>query len=35
MLDTAISILNNGRSLECDKNLLSIKDILNLIPGTI
>ncbi len=35
MLNTAISILNNGRSLECDKNLLSIKDILNLIPGTI
>ena len=35
MLNTAISILEKGRSLECDSNLLSIKDILNLIPGTI
>ena len=35
MLKTAISILENGRSLECDSDLLSIKDILNLIPGTI
>ena len=35
MLNTAISILKNGRSLECDENLLSIKEILNLIPGTI
>ena len=35
MLNTANSILRNGRSLECDSDLLSIKDILNLIPGTI
>ena len=35
MLNTAVSILENGRSLECDSNLLSIKDILNLIPGTV
>ena len=34
MLNTAMSILKNGRSFECDKNLLSIKEILNLIPGT-
>ena len=35
MLNTANSILRNGRSLECDSDLLSIKDILNLIPGTV
>ena len=34
MLDTAKSILENGRSLECDESLMSIKDILELIPGT-
>ena len=34
MLETAKSILENGRSAECDTKLLSIKDILNLIPGT-
>ena len=35
MLNTAKSILQNKRSLECDKDLMSIKDILELIPGTI
>lgn len=34
MLDVAGSILKHGRSLEAEKNLLSIKDILELIPGT-
>ena len=34
MLDVAKSILKNDRSHEAEKNLLSIKDILNLIPGT-
>jgi len=34
MVNTAKSILKNGRSLECDDSLLSIKDILELIPGT-
>lgn len=34
MVKTAKSILVNNRSLECDKNLLPIKDILALIPGT-
>jgi phosphoenolpyruvate phosphomutase len=34
MQNTANMILENKRSLECDKNLLSIKEILNLIPGT-
>ena len=34
MQNTAISILQHGRSLECDENMLSIKEILNLIPGT-
>lgn len=34
MLDTAKSILENGRSLEADKNCISIKEILELIPGT-
>ena len=33
MRKTAISILKNNRSLECDTNIMSIKDILNLIPG--
>ena len=34
MRKTAISILENGRSLECDSEIMSIKEILNLIPGT-
>lgn len=34
MMDAAISILENGRSKELDAKLLSIKDILELIPGT-
>lgn len=34
MVNTAESILKNQRSLECDENLLSIKNILDLIPGT-
>ena len=33
MRKTALSILKNGRSLECDKSIMSIKEILNLIPG--
>lgn len=34
MMDTARSILEHGRSKEVDSKLLSIKDILELIPGT-
>lgn len=34
MLSVATSILTHGRSLECDDACLSIKDILELIPGT-
>ena len=34
MQDTAKSILQHSRSLECDDRMLSIKEILNLIPGT-
>lgn len=34
MIKTAESILKNKRSLEVEKNLLSIKQILELIPGT-
>ena len=34
MIKTAKSILANGRSSDVDKNLLSIKEILELIPGT-
>jgi len=34
MVDTAKSILENGRSLECDSRMMSIKSILELIPGT-
>ncbi|MBN2782581.1 MAG: phosphoenolpyruvate mutase [Campylobacterales bacterium] len=34
MMDTAKSILENDRSFEAEKNLLSIKKILDLIPGT-
>ncbi len=34
MMGTAKSILEYGRSAECDENMLSIKEILELIPGT-
>lgn len=34
MQQTAETILKNKRSLECDDNMLSIKQILELIPGT-
>lgn len=34
MMRTAQTILENGRSLECDNELLSIRDVLELIPGT-
>ena len=34
MMSVAKSILNNDRSLEAEESLLSIKEILNLIPGT-
>ena len=34
MLATAQSILQHGRAAEADENLLSIKEILDLIPGT-
>ena len=34
MVNTAKSILEHRRSAECDTNMLSIKDILDLIPGT-
>ena len=34
MQETARSILKHSRSLECDDKMLSIKDILELIPGT-
>ena len=34
MQRTAQSILKHSRSLECDERMLSIKEILNLIPGT-
>ena len=33
MKETAISILENERSLECDNSIMSIKEILNLIPN--
>lgn len=33
MIKTAKSILNNARSYECSKDMMSIKEILNLIPG--
>lgn len=35
MLNVAESILTHGRSLECDKQCLSLNKILKLIPGTI
>jgi len=34
MKEVAENILANSRSKEVDKKLLSIKEILNLIPGT-
>lgn len=34
MLDVASKILKNGRAKEAEKNLFSINNILNLIPGT-
>jgi phosphoenolpyruvate mutase len=34
MQETAKSILSNSRSAECDANMMPIKDILELIPGT-
>lgn len=34
MMNTAISILTHQRSAECDERMLSIKEILELIPGT-
>ena len=34
MVNAAKSILKNQRSKEADDNLISIKEILNLIPGT-
>jgi phosphoenolpyruvate phosphomutase len=34
MLKVAKSILKHGRSLECEESCLSIKEILELIPGT-
>ena len=35
MQATAEMILRNGRSAECDANMLSVKKILELIPGTV
>ena len=34
MLSTARSILRNGRAAESEESMMSIKEILNLIPGT-
>ena len=34
MTKTAKSILKNGRSAECDSEMMYIKEVLNLIPGT-
>ena len=34
MLNCANTILKNQRSYEADSSMMSIKDILNLIPGT-
>ena len=34
MVNVAESILKNGRSYDCDEQCMSIKEILNLIPGT-
>ena len=35
MYKTATSILQHGRAFEADKDLMSIQEILNLIPGTV
>ena len=35
MYKTAFSILENERAFEADRDLMSIKEILNLIPGTV
>ena len=35
MYKTASSILENGRAFEADRDLMSIQEILNLIPGTV
>lgn len=35
MMNTAIAILSNGRAMEADKNCMSIKEILTLIPDCI
>ncbi len=35
MLETGLSILKHGRSLECDQKLMSINEIIRLIPGAI
>ena len=35
MYKTAKSILKHGRALEADNDLMSIKEILSLIPGTV
>ena len=35
MQATAEMILRNGRSAECDASMLSVKKILELIPGTV
>ena len=34
MMNVAMKILKNGKSKEVEKDLFSIKNILNLIPGT-
>ena len=34
MVETARSILEHGRSVEADEGLMSISEILDLIPGT-
>jgi phosphoenolpyruvate phosphomutase len=34
MVKTAISILENDRSKEADDNMMPIKEVLELIPGT-
>ena len=34
MMNVAMKILKNGRAKEVEKDLFSIKNILNLIPGT-
>jgi hypothetical protein len=33
MVKVAEKILQNGRTLEADSDLMSIKEILNLVPG--